>query len=114
MVNRFGRAAESAWRTLAPSAYEAIPDPRAHFSALGIEAVRQWADLWPQLLEPDTPGEDFQTKVGRIENAKLRAEEILRAELLTPPPEVQASEPEDEPDPLAEVRQAWIELRNET
>lgn len=113
-MNRFGRWAETAWRTLAPAAYGQIPDPRGHFSALGVESESQWATLWPQLMEPDSPGEDFHTKVGRIENAKRRAEEIIRAELLTPPPEVQEPEPlEDEPDPLAEVRQAWIDLENE-
>lgn len=113
-MNRFGRWAETVWRTLAPTAYDEIPDPRAHFSALGVEAESQWGTLWPQLAGRDSPAEDFHMKVGRIENAKLRAEEIIRADLLTPPPDVQECEPgEDEPDPLAEVCQAWRDLMND-
>lgn len=37
-------------------------------------------------------GEDFFHKAGRIEAAKMRAEEMIRDELLIPPVEVQDSD----------------------
>ena len=55
-LNRFGRFAWESWKVLAPTALAQIPDPRGHFSTLGATAESQWADLWPELLEPDVPG----------------------------------------------------------
>ena len=104
-LNRFGRFAWESWKVLAPTALEQIPDPRSHFSRLGETAEMQWTDLWPTLVEPDLPGEDFYHKAGRIEAAKMRAEEMIRAELLVPPPEVQ--EDNDQPGPLSDVMEAW-------
>ena len=107
-MNRFGRYALEAWSTLAPAALSQIPDPNRHFSVLGEEAESQWASLWPGLLEPDLPGEDFFGKAGRIEAAKMQAEEMIRAELLTPGEDLQELEPGDEEaGPIAEVIDAW-------
>ncbi len=111
-LNRFGRYAMAAWQEAAPAALARITDPRMYFSELGERAESQWASLWPQMLEPDAPGEDFFSKAGRVEAAKMRAEEMIRAELLTPPVEEQDVD-EPEPDPLAEVRQAWRDLMDE-
>ena len=53
--------------------------------------------------------EDFFAKAGRLEAAKQRAEEMIRAELLTPPADEQDldDEEDEEPSPMAEVMQAW-------
>ena len=112
-MNRFGRFALESWRTLAPAALSQIPDPNRHFSELGEEAESQWASLWPQLLDPDSPGEDFFTKAGRVEAAKMQAEEMIRAELLTPPDELQESDEGDGPGPLTEAMQAWRSVVDE-
>jgi hypothetical protein len=113
-VNRFGREAMENWRTLAPAAFAQIPNPSKHFSELGVVAQSQWADLWPQLVTPDVPGEDFFHKAGRIEAAKMSATEIIRAEMLLPPAEVlEPEEGENDPDPLAEVYQAMREYLDE-
>jgi hypothetical protein len=109
-LNRFGRFALEAWSELAPSVLSQIPDPNKHFSELGEEAESQWADLWPQLAGPDSPGEDFFVKAGRIEAAKLQAEEMIREELLTPPVDEQDLDDGDGPGPLADVIQAWREV----
>lgn len=109
-MNRFGRFAAETWRTLAPTAYSQIPDPNAHFSRLGELAESQWAQLWPELVEPEAEGEDFFSKVGRIEAAKLQAEELIRAEWLTPPADEQEPDEGDEPGPLAEVNRVWRDL----
>lgn len=111
-MNRFGRFARDAWQTLAPAAYQQIEDPNRHFSTLGDQAMEAWADLWRQLAGPDQPGEGFLEKVGRLENAKLRAEEMIREELLTPPPEqIEPDEQEEAPDRLTQM---WAEVEAET
>ena len=106
-MNRFGRFALESWQTLAPAALSQIPEPNRHFSELGEEAESQWASLWPQLLDPDMPGEDFFTKAGRVEAAKMQAEEMIRADLLIPPEDLQEPEVGAGPGPLTEVMQAW-------
>lgn len=109
-MNRFGRLAQQAWQTLAPTAYSQIQDPKAHFSTLGEQAEADWASLWPALLEPDVEGEDFFHKAGRIEAAKLQAEEMIRQEWLIPPADDWDPEEGDQPGPLAEVARAWQDL----
>lgn len=109
-LNRFGRFAWESWKVLAPTALAQIPDPRGHFSTLGATAESQWADLWPELLEPDVPGEDYFHKAGRIEAAKMRAEEMIRNELLIPPAEVHDPDGGDDPAMLTDVMVAWRDL----
>jgi hypothetical protein len=38
--------------------------------------------LEDDLAGPDTPGEDYLAKVGRLRNARMRAEEMALAELV--------------------------------
>jgi len=99
-MNTYGKRAQQAWQQLAPSAYAQIPDPNQHFSTLGHEAQNQIADLTTQMAGPDEPGESFEHKVGRLNSAKMRAEEIVAADLLTPPREQwdPTNDPGDEPD----------------
>lgn len=113
-MNRFGRFALEAWSTLAPTALSQIPDPQAYFSALGEQAQSEWASLWPQLVvEPDPPGEGTFTKAGRIEAAKMQAEEMIRADLLTPSEDQQDEDPGEAPGPMAEVIEAWRRVTEE-
>lgn len=87
-MNKYGTLAQQMWQQLAPSALAAIEDPNRHFSTLGEEALEQVTSLTIELQGSDLPGETYFQKVGRIENAKLRAEEIVQEELLIPPPEI--------------------------
>lgn len=87
-MNRFGRFALEAWRTQAPSAFAALTNPEAHFAQLGEDAESAWAQLWPEMVGPDTAGEDMMHKAGRINNARLSAEEQIRADMLEPPEEL--------------------------
>lgn len=99
-MNTYGKRAQQAWQQLAPSAYAQIPDPNQHFSRLGHDALNQIADLTTQLAGPDIQGETFDQKVGRLNSAKMRAEEIVAADLLTPPRDQwdPTNDPGDEPD----------------
>lgn len=112
-MNKYGQYALTMWQRLAPTALAGIDDPSRHFSMLGEEALEQVTTLTVQLQGPDVPGETYFAKIGRIENAKLRAEEIVRADLLMPPAELQDLT-EDEIDdnlPTDEIDQLLTELR---
>ena len=100
-MNEYGKRAQRAWQQLAPSAYAQIPNPSLHFSTLGQTAADQVVDLTTQLVGPDVPGESSLQKIGRWNAAKMQAEEIVAADLLTPPREQwdPASDVGDEPDP---------------
>jgi len=99
-MNRFGRQAQHAWQTLAPTAYAAIENPEQHFTELGEAAEAEWADLWPNLAGPDVPDESYTDKIGRLNNARARAEEIIRADWLTPADVDCEPDDGDEPHPL--------------
>lgn len=95
-MNAYGKFAQDTWKMLAPSQYALIPDPEAWFTDLGKQAETAVVDLMMQLEGPDIKGETYLGKVGRINAAKRQAEEIIRAEMLTPQPEDQEEDPEDE------------------
>lgn len=113
-MNKYGRLALTMWQQLAPTALSEIDDPSRHFSTLGEEALEQVTTLTLQMQGPDVPGESYFAKIGRIENAKL-TEEIVRTDLLIPPPELQDVTEDEIEDtlPRDEVAQALAELREE-
>lgn len=86
-MNKYGKFAQQAWQTLSPDRYAQLEDPNQFFSTLGEEAQNQMVLRWEQLQGPDVAGESTFQKIGRINAAKLQAEEIIRAEMLTPTPE---------------------------
>ena len=94
-MNTYGKFAQEAWKTTAPAEYALIPDPQEWFEALGEEAAQRVGELMMELAGPDRKGETYLEKVGRLNAAKLQAEEIVRVEMLTPDPSVQ-EEPEEE------------------
>ena len=94
-MNTYGKFAQEAWKTTAPAEYALIPDPDQWFEALGEEAAQRVGELMMELAGPDRKGETYLEKVGRLNASKMQAEEIVRAEMLTPDPSVQ-EEPEEE------------------
>ena len=95
-MNTYGKFAQEAWRTTAPAEYALIPDPVQWFEALGEEAAQRVGELMMELAGPDRKGESYLEKVGRLNASKMQAEEIVRAEMLTPDPSVQQEPEEDE------------------
>ena len=95
-MNEYGTFAMRTWRMLAPEAFRQIADPETFFRQLGEQAADQVVDLTRQLQGPDLPGETYFGKVGRINAARMQAEEVVRAELLTPPRELWEEEDENE------------------
>jgi hypothetical protein len=94
-MNAYGTQAMQHWRTRLPQRYSQIPDPRTYFTNLGQEVAQRIADLTTQLAGPDQPGETYLDKVGRINEAAMRAREIVLTEwvLLEPEPGTDPAEP---------------------
>ena len=95
-MNTYGKFAQEAWKATAPAEYALIPDPVQWFEALGEEAAQRVGELMMELAGPDPVGESYLEKVGRLNASKMQAEEIVRAEMLTPDPSVQQEPEEDE------------------
>ena len=83
-MNKYGKFAQETWQKTAPNQYALIPNPEEWFRDLGEEAMRQVGELQYEIAGPDPKGETYLEKVGRLNASRLQAEEIVRAELLTP------------------------------
>ena len=75
------------WQRTDPDRYAAIPDKEAFFAALGERAESEIQQLQDSLAGPDRPQESYLQKVGRLNMARLAAEEhVLRETLLISEP----------------------------
>jgi hypothetical protein len=100
--------AQRHWARWLPERYAAIPDPNSFFSVLGEEVAQQIADLSLDLAGDDPPGEGYLEKVGRLNMARLQAEEIVLKEriLLEPEPgaDPDSSGPNEQDGPASQER----------
>jgi hypothetical protein len=95
-MNHYGTMARRHWERWLPERYSSIQEPVSFFSALGEETARQIADLTLDLAGDDPPGEDYLVKVGRLNMARLQAEEIILPERILLPPEPAAGQDRDD------------------
>jgi hypothetical protein len=111
-MNQYGAMAERHWRRWLPERCRAIQDPGSFFSMLGEETARQIADLAADLAGDDPPGEGYLEKVGRLNMARLQAEERVLAErvLLAPEPGAEEDPEETGDSPEASSDGEWIPL----
>lgn len=86
-MNHYGVTAQRHWQRWLPERYATIQDPDSFFSMLGEELAQHIADLALDLAGDDPPGEDYLVKVGRLNMARLQAEEIVLQEQVLLPPE---------------------------
>ncbi len=86
-MNQYAAMAERHWRRWLPSRVAAMEDPASFFSDLGEEVADQIEDLTMELAGDDPPGESYMDKVGRLNIARLRAEELVLRETVLLPPE---------------------------
>ncbi len=97
-MNRYGRLARDHWKSTDPGRFSQIQDPDEFFSDLGETVEFQIQDLQLHLAGPDpaTPEQGLE-KVGRLNMARMQAEEAVLADLvwLSPPPEEEAMESEN-------------------
>lgn len=95
-MNKYAAMAERHWRRWLPSRVAAMDDPASFFESLGEEAAERIEDLTMDLAGDDPPGESYMEKVGRLNMARLRAEEMVLPETVLLPPEPGMEE--DDPD----------------
>ncbi len=87
MSVRYARLAERHWRRWLPSRVAKLQNPSSFFSELGEQAATQIEDLTFELAGDDPPGETYMQKLGRLNMARVRAEEMVLPELVLLPPE---------------------------
>ena len=109
-MNDYGRRAMVHWRRWLPARYAAIGEPEVFFSTLGRQAENQVLDLAEQLEGPDLPGEGYLEKVGRLNMARMQAEELVLREVILLEPE-KAETDDDQEDPNS--MDLFVRLQNE-
>ena len=97
-MNKYGAMAERHWRRWLPSRVAAMDDPTSFFSELGERVSERIEDLTMELAGDDPPGELYLDKVGRLNMARLRAEEMVLPETVLLPPESGAEEDDEAAD----------------
>lgn len=113
-MNKYGRLAKSHWATTDPSRYASISNPTRFFEELGQQAETEIQELALRLAGPDPPREDYLSKVGRLNMARLQAEEQVLAELILIEAPEDPEEPETGPDLISDVQAAIQAARRES
>ena len=114
-MNKYGRMAMRHWQKTDPERYRAIADSdrESFFSQLGERAETEIQQLQDTLAGSDPPQESYLKKVGRLNMARLQAEERVLAELiLIPGPEIPEEDEEGPAGTLAFLRE-MTRLRQE-
>lgn len=95
-MNHYGQRAMRHWQTHRPEAFAQLPNPQEYFTTMGERIATTVADLIPTLAGADHPGEEYLEKVARLNEARLRAEEIaMEDEGAQASPELSREEWED-------------------
>jgi hypothetical protein len=83
-MNKYGRMAIRHWEKTDPDRFRRIPasDREEFFTELGERAETEIQQLQDQLAGPDPAGESYLEKVGRLNMARLQAEERVLPELI--------------------------------
>lgn len=85
-MNTYGRMAMRHWQTHLPDQFHQVSDPEIFFDEMGKRAASQISELESKIAGADEESEPYLQKVGRLTNARMRAEEIvLREEVLMDP-----------------------------
>jgi hypothetical protein len=106
-MNHYGAQARKHWQEYLPQRYATLSDPSSYFSTLGEQAATQIEHRTRELAGPDQPGEGYLDKVGRLNNAKMRAEEEILPELILIAPESDDPDP-DSDQPSAATASEWV------
>lgn len=113
-MNHYGNQAMQHWRRWLPARYAAISNPKEFFEDLGQQVQTEIAQLSPQLAGEDPPGETYLDKVGRLNMARVQAEQIVLRErvLLMPEPgaDLDAGDPNLSEKPTSGSTDGWTPL----
>src|SRR5690625_5006435 len=92
VMNRYGRAARDHWTRVDPDRVSTMDDPEMFFRDLGEQVESRVQELTDYLTGPDGPSKTYLETVGRLNIARLQAEEAAMTEL------VWLSEPAESPE----------------
>src|SRR5690625_5004953 len=81
-MNRYGKLAMRHWEQHAPGRVAAMADRDGFFADLGVQVEAQVVELTQRLEAAPAHGEGYPQTVGRLTNARMRAEEMVLAELV--------------------------------
>lgn len=107
-MNKYARMLHKQWQTADPKFVESLPDPTAHFTQLGEQVSEEVLELLPSLEGTDPAGETYLQKVGRLNAARLQAEEIVLAEYQPPTDSPEPDEPEGWDGMSHDQQEIWI------
>ncbi len=99
-MNRYGRTAMEHWRRFVPTRFAAIEDPETFFTELGDEVLEELETLADQIAGDDPGGETHLEKVGRLNMARLQAEEMVLPQQVLVPAEPGSPMDEDQDEPV--------------
>lgn len=97
-MTHYQTLAQTHWERYAPTRVANLPDPTLFFQELGAQVHQQVTELAASLAGPDLPQETTLQKAGRLNAARMQAEEVVLTEL------VWIQHPELSP---TETREAW-------
>jgi hypothetical protein len=83
-MNHYGEMARQHWAKYRPVEYQAMTGREEFFRNLGEQISDQIADLTPDLEGEAPAGETFPAKLGRLNWARLTAQEQVLRETLPP------------------------------
>jgi len=83
--DEYGELAKRHWTRTDPARVQAMTDPETFFRELGEQVETQVQQLMLSLAGPDQPGEEYLQKVGRLNMARLQAEEVVLTALARAP-----------------------------
>ena len=89
-MNQYAAQARRHWQTHLPQRYRQLEDPDTFFTDLGEAIAQQIQDTARTIAGPDPDQETYLDKVGRLNMARLSAEDQVMRETL-PEPETAAS-----------------------
>lgn len=82
-MNPLGALAQQWYQQYLPQAYQGITSPEEFFQTLGEQAGQEIEQVATALAGPDQPGEAFNQKLGRLQQAQEAATElVMRTTLL--------------------------------
>lgn len=99
-MNKYGSIARKHWRIFLPTRYAGIENPEEFFTQWGEELGQEIIELADHLAGPSPAGEDYLTRVGRLNMARMQAEEKVLGEQVLLPAEPGSPMDEDRDPPL--------------
>lgn len=107
-MNKYGTLLLSQWREANPSFVESLTDQQDHFSQMGERVQAEVLELLPALEGTDPAGETYLQKVGRLQAARLQAEETVLSEYQPSSDSPNPDEPEGWDAMSLDEQEAWI------